>query len=167
MFMLQRLGKGTSLNNVFKDVLPNSTQLLPNNRCVRENTLSTEILESLFGRFRLMERQHRKVDFKRLVSALPMLWLRVTLATVREAFFRADCKETQKNGFESVSAALSPPAAMRPIENPIQKQLTPMPFSEVHSHVGESLRGSQIAEILLRSPSRKDGATCFIERYCS
>ena len=40
-----------------------------------------------------------------------------------------------------------------------------MPFDEVHSQVGESLRDSQIAETLLRSPSRRDGATCFIERY--
>ena len=40
-----------------------------------------------------------------------------------------------------------------------------MPFNEVHFHIGESLRDSQIAEILLRSPSRRDGATCFIERY--
>ena len=49
------------------------------------------------------------------------------------------------------------------------KQPTPfntMPFNEVHFHVGESLQDSQIAEILLRSPSRRDGATCFIERDC-
>ena len=39
-----------------------------------------------------------------------------------------------------------------------------LPLNEVHFHVGESLRDSQIAEILLRSPSRRDGATCFIER---
>ncbi len=40
-----------------------------------------------------------------------------------------------------------------------------MPFNEVHFHIGESLRDSQIAEILLRSPSQRDGATSFIKRY--
>ena len=40
MLILQRLGKGTSLNTVVKDVLSNSRQLLPDNRRVRENTLS-------------------------------------------------------------------------------------------------------------------------------
>ncbi len=42
---------------------------------------------------------------------------------------------------------------------------SPIPFNEVHSHVGESLRDSQIAKIWLRSPFWRDGAACFIERY--
>ena len=57
--------------------------------------LSTEILESLFGRFKQMERQHSKGGFTRLIAALPTLCLRVTPTTVREAFLRVDCKETQ------------------------------------------------------------------------
>jgi hypothetical protein len=40
MLILQRLGKGRSLNNVVKDVLSQNRQLLPDNKRVRENTLS-------------------------------------------------------------------------------------------------------------------------------
>ena len=58
--------------------------------------LSTEILESLFGRFKQMERQHSKGGLTRLIAALPTLCLRVTPGTVREGFLRVDCKATQK-----------------------------------------------------------------------
>jgi len=40
MLILQRLGKGKSMTEVVKDVLSNSRQLLPDNKCVREKTLS-------------------------------------------------------------------------------------------------------------------------------
>jgi hypothetical protein len=40
MLILQRLGKGRSLTNVVKDVLSRNRQLLPDNKRVRENTLS-------------------------------------------------------------------------------------------------------------------------------
>lgn len=40
MLILQRLGKGKSLNAVVKDVLSENRQLLPDNRRVREGTLS-------------------------------------------------------------------------------------------------------------------------------
>jgi hypothetical protein len=40
MLILQRLGKGRSLTNVVKDVLSRNRQLLPDNRRVREKTLS-------------------------------------------------------------------------------------------------------------------------------
>lgn len=40
MLILQRLGKGKSMSEVIKDVLANSRQLLPDNKRVREKTLS-------------------------------------------------------------------------------------------------------------------------------
>ena len=52
--------------------------------------LSTEILESLFGRFKQMERQHSKGGFTRLIAAIPAQCMRVTGARVREAFGRID-----------------------------------------------------------------------------
>jgi hypothetical protein len=47
-----------------------------------------------------------------------------------------------------------------------ERRLNPILFNEGHINVGESLRDLQIAEILLRSPSQRDGATCFVERSC-
>jgi hypothetical protein len=51
---------------------------------------STEILESLFGRFKQLERQHSKGGFTRLIAALPALRLSVTPEVVRQAFARLD-----------------------------------------------------------------------------
>ena len=42
-----------------------------------------------------MERQHSKGGFTRLIAALPTLCMRVTPATVREAFLCVDSKATQ------------------------------------------------------------------------
>ncbi len=42
MLILQRLGKGKSMSEVIKDVLSNSRELLPDNKRVRENTLSSK-----------------------------------------------------------------------------------------------------------------------------
>lgn len=52
--------------------------------------LSTEILESLFGRFKQLERQHSKGGFTRLLAALPTLCLKVTGKSVREGFRRVN-----------------------------------------------------------------------------
>jgi len=51
---------------------------------------STEILESLFGRFKQLERQHSRGGFTRLIAALPTLCLSVTPEMVREGFARLD-----------------------------------------------------------------------------
>ncbi|MEP0347222.1 hypothetical protein [Rhodopirellula bahusiensis] len=56
--------------------------------------LSTEILESLFGRFKQMERQHSKGGFTRLIAAIPTLCMRVTGERIREAFGQVDSKAT-------------------------------------------------------------------------
>ena len=69
--------------------------------------LSTEIIESLFGRFKQMERQHSKGGFTRLIAALPTLCMRVTPATVREAFLRVDSKATQKWIQDSLGSTLT------------------------------------------------------------
>jgi len=58
--------------------------------------LSTEILESLFGKFKQMERQHSKGGFTRLIAAIPTLCLQVTREQVRAAFGRVDSKATRK-----------------------------------------------------------------------
>jgi hypothetical protein len=52
--------------------------------------LSTEILESLFGRFKQLERQHSKGGFTRLIAALPTLCMRVSGEAVRIGFGRVD-----------------------------------------------------------------------------
>jgi hypothetical protein len=52
--------------------------------------LSTEILESLFGRFKQLERQHSKGGFTRLIAALPTLCMRINSETIRRGFGRVD-----------------------------------------------------------------------------
>lgn len=57
--------------------------------------LSTEILESLFGKFKQIERQHSKGGFTRLIAAIPTLCMEATPETVRRAFRAVDSKATQ------------------------------------------------------------------------
>ena len=54
--------------------------------------LSTEILESLFGRFKRLERQHSKGGFTRLIAALPTLCRTVDASLVRRRFKEANAK---------------------------------------------------------------------------
>lgn len=63
-----------------------ASSLLPGDQCWS----STEILESLFGRFKQLERQHSKGGFTQLIAALPTLCLDVTREMVREAFQRVN-----------------------------------------------------------------------------
>lgn len=58
--------------------------------------LSTELLESLFGCFKQMERQHSKGGFTRLIAALPTLCLQVSRELVRSAFGNINSKATQQ-----------------------------------------------------------------------
>ena len=58
--------------------------------------LSTEILESLFGRFKQLERQHSKGGFTRLIAALPTLCMRASSETVRRGFGRVDSPAVRK-----------------------------------------------------------------------
>ncbi len=58
--------------------------------------LSTEILESLFGRFKQLSRQHSKGGFTRLIAMLPMLCGKVTADHVRTGFRRVDARALQK-----------------------------------------------------------------------
>lgn len=69
--------------------------------------LSTEIIESLFGRFKQMERQHSKGGFTRLIAALPTLCMQVTSATVRAAFGRVDSKTAQQWITDSLGKTLT------------------------------------------------------------
>jgi len=50
--------------------------------------LSTEILESSFGRYKVLERQHSKGGFTSLLAAFPALLRRCTPEAVRETFGR-------------------------------------------------------------------------------
>ena len=54
--------------------------------------LSTEILESLFGKFKQLERQQSKRGFTRLIAAIPTLCIRATRDLVRVSFQRVDSK---------------------------------------------------------------------------
>lgn len=64
--------------------------------------LSTEILESLFGKFKQMERQHSKGGFTRLIAGIATLCMKATRETVRKAFQTVNSKSTQ----EWIKAAL-------------------------------------------------------------
>jgi hypothetical protein len=54
--------------------------------------LSTEILESLFGKYKQVERQHSKGGFTRSIAAIPTLCIQATRETVRQAFGAVDSK---------------------------------------------------------------------------
>ncbi|TWT94365.1 hypothetical protein [Neorhodopirellula pilleata] len=58
--------------------------------------LSTEILESLFGRFKQLERQHSKGGFTRLIAALPTLCVRLSDEAVRRGFARVHSPQLSK-----------------------------------------------------------------------
>jgi len=54
--------------------------------------LLTEILESLFGKYKQLERQHSKGGFTRLIAAIPTLCIQATREIVRQAFRAVDTK---------------------------------------------------------------------------
>jgi len=55
--------------------------------------LSTEILESLFGRYKRLERQHSKGGFTRLIAAFPTLCFRVDGESVRQGFGKVNAQD--------------------------------------------------------------------------
>lgn len=57
--------------------------------------MSTEILESTFGLYKQMERQHSKSGFTSLLACLPALLKPTTPETVREAFGRVSPKDVK------------------------------------------------------------------------
>ena len=58
--------------------------------------LSTEILESLFGRFKQLERQHSKGGFTRLLAALPTLCRNVNAELVRVRFAKTKANDLKQ-----------------------------------------------------------------------
>ena len=58
--------------------------------------LSTENLESLFGRYKRLEGQHSKGGFTSLLAAMPMLLTNWTPAQVRESLTKVSVKEMKK-----------------------------------------------------------------------
>lgn len=58
--------------------------------------LSTENLESLFGRYKRLEGQHSKGGFTSLLAAMPMLLANWTPARVRESLTKVSVKEMKK-----------------------------------------------------------------------
>lgn len=69
-----------------------SSKLKPGERA----WLSTEILESLFGKYKQVECQHSKGGFTRLIAAIPTFCVEATKEGLRKAFQAVDCKATQK-----------------------------------------------------------------------
>ncbi len=57
--------------------------------------LSTEILESTFGLYKQLERQHCKSGFTSLLACLPALLRPITAQQVREAFSRVSAKDVK------------------------------------------------------------------------
>jgi hypothetical protein len=57
---------------------------------------STEILESSFGLYKTLEKQHSKGGFTGLLSALPALLRRATPALIRDAFARVSVKHMRQ-----------------------------------------------------------------------
>ncbi|MCG8649145.1 MAG: hypothetical protein MI861_04895 [Pirellulales bacterium] len=57
--------------------------------------LSTEILESLFGRFKHLERQHSRGGFTRLLAAIPTLCRKATADLIRLRFAKTKADDVQ------------------------------------------------------------------------
>ena len=58
--------------------------------------LSTEILESLFGKFKQVEQQQSKGGFTRVIAAIPTLCIKATKEIVRKAFEAVNSPQTRK-----------------------------------------------------------------------
>lgn len=58
--------------------------------------LSTEILESLFGRFKRLERQHARGGFTRLVAAIPTLCRKIDASLIRSRFVTTKAKDVKQ-----------------------------------------------------------------------
>jgi len=69
--------------------------------------LSTENLESLFGRYKRLEGQHSKGGFTGLLAAMPMLLTNWTPAKVRESLTRVSVKEMKKWVHENLGTTLT------------------------------------------------------------
>jgi len=57
--------------------------------------MSTEILESVFGLYKQLERQHSKSGFTSLLACLPALLKPTTIAAVSDAFERVSAKDVK------------------------------------------------------------------------
>jgi hypothetical protein len=78
--------------SLLRFVSESQQKLPPNERA----WLSTEILESLFGRFKQLERQHSKGGFTRLLAALPTLCRRVNAELVRARFAKTNATDLKQ-----------------------------------------------------------------------
>lgn len=58
--------------------------------------LSTEILESLFGKFKQVEQQQSKGGFTRLIAVIPTLCIKATKQIVKKAFQAINSPQTRK-----------------------------------------------------------------------
>lgn len=67
---------------------------------------STEILESSFGLYKTLEKQHSKGGFTGLLSALPGLLRRSTPALIRESFARVSVKQMRQWTREKLGTTL-------------------------------------------------------------
>jgi hypothetical protein len=69
--------------------------------------LSTEILESLFGRFKQLEGQHSKGGFNSLLAALPSLCCKVDADRVRQRLLQVSTKKLKEWGKETIGSTLT------------------------------------------------------------
>lgn len=69
--------------------------------------LSTEILESLFGRYKRLERQHSKGGFTRLIAAFPTLCFRVDGRSIRRGFALTRAKDLKRWLRETLPSTVS------------------------------------------------------------
>lgn len=95
----------TQLSKSIIDFVESSRQKLHNGD---RAWLSTEILESLFGRFKQLEGQHSKSGFTRLIAAIPTFCRKVTATLVRNAFSKvksADLKQWITNSIPTTLAS--------------------------------------------------------------
>lgn len=69
--------------------------------------LSTEILESLFGRFKQLEGQHSKGGFTSLLAALPTLCCRIDAARVRRHLLQVSTTKLKRWVQETIGSTLT------------------------------------------------------------
>jgi len=91
--------------------------------------LSTEILESSFGQYKLLERQHSKGGFTTLIAAFPALLKPCTAELVKQTFSRMTVSKVKKWTFKQFGRTLA--SRRQEATQPIESKQNKIPQNQI------------------------------------
>ncbi len=91
--------------------------------------LSTEILESIFGQYKLLERQHSKGGFTTLIAAFPALLKPCTTELVKQTFSRMTFSKVKKWTFKQFGRTLA--SRRQEATQPIESKQNKIPQNQI------------------------------------